>query len=67
MDTFREFYNHSCDMANCIPMTSLKDKEKFRDMIMIHRVNLARHYVKDIEFKKEADEFLDYQLKYNRY
>jgi len=66
MDTFKEFYNHSCDMVNCIPCASLKEKEKFRDMIMIHCVNFAKRYAKDIEFKKEADEFLDYQIKYRR-
>ena len=67
MNTFREFYNHSVDMVNCIP-ANLRDKEKFRDMIMIHCVNFARHYAKDIKFQKEADEFLDYQfIKHNKY
>ena len=67
MNTFRDFYNHSVDMVNCIP-ASLKDKEKFRDMMMVHCVNFAKHYAKNAEFKNEADEFLDYQLmKYNKY
>lgn len=66
MNTFRKFYNHSVDMVNCIPMSSLNDKEKFRDIIMIDCVNFAKRYVKNAEFKNEADEFLDYQLKYNR-
>jgi len=66
MNTFREFYNHSVDMVNCIPKPSLKDKEKFRDMMMIHCINFAKHYAKNTEFKNEANEFLDYQLKYNR-
>jgi len=66
MNNFNEFYNHSVDMVNCIPMVSLKDREKFRDMMMIHCVNFAKQYSEDIQFKKEADEFLSYQLKYNR-
>jgi len=66
MDTFRGFYNHSVDMVNCIPMINLKDKEKLRDMMMVHCIHFAKHCAENIEFKKQADEYLDYQLKYNR-